>query len=374
MMKSGKSLGRVGAVLVIVSVAIAAALVGGASTGRAATLFNIELTPLIGTSEINEEIPQVSYGGKIGFHLHILNNDTSTTQHASVVVTSNLATFSDSDNASCILNSKDSHQMICTPFGGTFGPGQAFDVNLRFTAPVTGPDAGVVVKTCASISVSAQTVGGKKNGNNGTTLATTCPNGFNDPPGEPGPVLTNVVENTTKDDTYLHKNEHAETGNLSLPDHPQNFRLDTPIDELLGDPFGIAVSIHDILGAPAECIAESTTDCFGAVTQLKIPAAPSVSEPGNPFYDGSLEFPFNPYSWTMKAQYPQGSNFKLHGVYHIVDGSGAFQQLKECDDPLVGGAPSVAFPLCYDTLDQITNKRMLIATGRGLENGGLGWN
>ena len=32
------------------------------------------------------------------------------------------------------------------------------------------------------------------------------------------------------------------------------------------------------------------------------------------------------------------------------------------------------FPLCYDAQDQITNKKMLVATGRGLENGALGWN
>ena len=371
-MKKRKPLGRAGVALVVVSAAIVAALVGGASTGRAATLFNIELTPLIGTSDVNV-IQQVSYAGKIGYHLHILNNDTSNTQHASVVVTSDLATFeNDSDSTSCTVNPNNAHQMVCTPFGGTFAPGQTFDVNLRFTAPATGPVTGEKVKTCASISVSAQTVGGKKNGNNGTTIATTCPTGFDDP----GAVLTNIVENTTKDDTYLHKHEHAETGNLSLPDHPQNFRLDTPLDKLFGDPFGIAVSIHDVLGAPVECTANSTTDCFGAETLLKIPTASSVTISGNPFYDGSLVFPlspYNPYSWTMNAQYPQGSNFKLHGIYHIEDG-GAFQQLLKCDDPLVGGAPTLDFPLCYDTKDQITNKRMLVATGRGLENGALGWN
>jgi hypothetical protein len=366
MMKSGKSLGRVGAVLVVVSAAIAAALVGGASTGRATTNFDITLSPVLGTT--GQDIAQVSYGGKIGYSLHIKNADTSNTQHVSVVVASNLATFSDSDNASCILNSKDS-QMICTPFGGTLAAGQEFNVNLRFTAPATGPVDGEKVKTCASITVSAQTVGGKKNGNSGTTIANTCPTGFDDP----GAVVTNIVENTTKDDTYLHKHEHAATGNLSLPDHPQNFGLDTPLDKLFGDPFGIAVSIHDVLGAPAECTSNSTTDCFGAETVLKIPTASSVTIAGNPFYNGTLLNPFNPYSWTMNAQYPQGSNFKLHGIYHIEDG-GAFKQLLKCDDPLVGGAPNVTYPLCYDTLDQITNKRMLIATGRGLENGGLGWN
>ena len=366
-MKKRKPLGRAGVALVVVSAAIVAALVGGASSSRAATSFDVKLTPLIGTAGL--EIPTVSYGGKIGYHLFIHNGDTSNTQHASVRVTSDLATFSDADDPSCAVNPNNPHEMVCTPFGGTFSPGVTYEVNLRFTAPATGPDTGGQVSTCASITVSAQTV---KNGNKdrGTTVATTCPSV------SPTPVLTNIVENAKKDDTYLHKHEHAETGNLSLPDHPQNFRLDTPLDKLLGDPFGIAVSIHDVVGAPAECIANSTTDCFGAETLLKIPTASSVAISGNPFYDGSLLFPlspYNPYSWTMNAQYPQGSNFKLHGIYHIEDG-GAFQQLLKCDDPLVGGAPTLDFPLCYDTKDQLTNKRMLVATGRGLENGGLGWN
>ena len=68
MMKSCRPLGRVGVVVLVVSAAIAAALVGGASTGRAATSFTITLSPLIGTADVNE-IPQVSYGGKIGYHL-----------------------------------------------------------------------------------------------------------------------------------------------------------------------------------------------------------------------------------------------------------------------------------------------------------------
>jgi hypothetical protein len=360
-MKGQRGLARL---LAVASAMVALVVVGGATTGRAATSFDITLAPLIGTTNVNE-IPQVSYGGKIGYHLHIQNNDTSNTQHASVRVTSTLATFSDSDDPSCALNPNDAHEMVCTPFGGTFGPGAIFDVDLRFTAPATGPNSGETVETCASITVSAQTV---KNGNknNGTTVATTCPNGFDGTNG----VLTNVVTNTDKADTYLHKNETAKTGNVSLPSHPQNFSVNTPKDKLLGDPFGIAISIHDNVGAPAECTANSTTECFGANTQLTIPAASFVNALGNPFYDGTT---FNPYAWAMNAQYPQGNNFKLHGVYHV-DDNGAFQQLLSCNDPLVGGAPSVAYPLCYDTLDQLTNKRTLVATGRGLENGNVGWN
>jgi len=348
-MKGHRGLARV---LAVASAMVALVVVGGATTGRAATSFDITLAPLIGTSDVNV-IPQVSYAGKIGYHLHLKNTGDSTTQKGSIVVTSDLGTFSDSsDTTNCAVNPKDAHQMVCTPSGGTFAPGFTFDVDLRFTAPTTGTQ----VSTVAAITVAAQTVGGNKN--KGTTLAQTAP------------VLTNIVENTTKADTYLHANEHAATGKLDLANgHPQNFSLDTPAT-LLGNPFGIAVSIHDIVGTPAQCATDSTTDCFGAYTELTIPAASFVSTLGNPFYNGTT---FNPYPWAMSAQYANGSNFKLNGVYHI-DGTGAFQQLLKCDDPLVGGAPSVAYPLCYDTLNQLTNKKMLVATGRGLENGSLGWN
>src|SRR3954447_22585399 len=174
--------------LAMVSAMAAFAIIGGATTSDAATSFNITLAPLIGTS--SNVIPQVSYGGKIGYQLHVDNNGDSNTQHASIVVTNNLATFSDvSDTANCAVNPKDAHQMVCTPFGGTFAPGASFDADLRFTAPATGPAAGEQVSTTAAITVSAQTVGGNKS--NGTTLQQTSP------------VLTNIVENTTKADTYL---------------------------------------------------------------------------------------------------------------------------------------------------------------------------
>ena len=256
---------RFGAVLVVLSAAIAAALGGGTSTGRAATSFEVTLKPLIGTSAINE-IPQVSYGGKIGYHLHISNSGDSTTQHASILVTSNLATFSDSfDTTNCAVNPKDAHQMVCTPFGGTFVPGATFDVDLRFTAPATGPAGGEQVSTTGSISVAAQTVGG--NNSKGTTLTQTAP------------VLTNIVENATKADTFLHGNENAATGNLSTA-HPQNFGVKLPAS-LLGAPFGVALSIHDNVGTPI------CTTCLPSWTSLTIPAASLVTLAGNPFYDGT---------------------------------------------------------------------------------------
>ena len=344
-MKSRKPARRCVCLLVAVSGAIAAALAGGAGTGHAATSFTVALSPLIGTAEVNE-IPQVSYGGKIGYHLFVRNSGDSNTQHSSIVVTSNLATFSDSDSPSCTVNSKDAHQMICAPFGGTFVPGAIFEANLRFTAPSTGPPAGQEVSTSASITVAAQSVGGSKN--NGTTIATS------------DPVLTNIVENTTKADTFLHAKESAATSKVT-DSHGQNFGLTLP-DVLLGGPFGIALSIHDITGQ------QLCGTCVLAYTQLSIPDASLVTTPGNPFYNGVS----NPYSWTMSAHFV--SPYKFSAVVHI-DDNGERHDLVTCQS-LPGGNPTAEEPMCYDAASLKTtngNFKTISVQGKGIENGNIGF-
>lgn len=340
MIKRFTTLRRLGAVLAAVSAAIVAGLVGGASNSRAATSFTITLTPLIGSASVNV-IPQVSYAGKIGYHLFIQNSGASTTQHVSVVVTSNVGTFFDSDNASCAANPNDAHQMICTPFGGTFVPGAIFEVNLRFDATATGPASGQQVSTDASITVSAQTVGGKNN--NGTTLVTS------------DPVVTNIVENTAKADTYLRANEDAGTSALSTS-HPQNFGLSLPTI-LFGAPFGVALSIHDEVGTPI------CASCLASFTRLTIPVASSVTTSGNPFYDGTDA---NGYSWTMNAKYPPG--FKLTGIFHL-DDANVLQPVPSCAS--IGGGPTAADPICWDTLTQDKGAKTVSASGRGIENGNI---
>jgi hypothetical protein len=347
-----RTLGRPSGVVIVLAAAVAAGVVSWASTGQAATNFAITLSPLLGTT--GQDIPQVSYGGKIGYHLHIENNDTNNTQHASVRVTSNLAAFSDAVDPSCVKNGD--HEMVCTPFGGTFSPGAVYDLDLRFTAPLTGPDVGELVKTCASISISAQTVGGKKNGNSGTTIANSCPTGFDDP----GAVVTNVVENTETANTYLHAKEHAETGTKKTltTDHPQNFGVQMP-DTLFGNPFGVALSIHDNIGT------KLCDTCLDWWTTLSIPVAALTSTPGNPFFDGAN---VSAYSWSMNAQY---STTKPTQIIHI-DDNAAPQKLPKCSD--VGGAPSQINPMCYDSFDPSSSNgtpKTASATGRGIENGNI---
>jgi len=344
-MSNSKLRHRIALTIGVVLAVMIGGVAGGTGTGNAATSFNITLAPLIGTSSVNV-IPQVSYGGKIGYHLHVDNNGDSTTQHASIVVTSNLGTFSDaSDTANCAVNPKDAHQMICTPLGGTFVPGATFDSDLRFTAPVTGPTAGEQVSTSASITVSAQTVGGNKS--NGTTLA------------QSAPVVTNVVENTTKADTYLHGNENATTGNLGAG-HPQKFGVTLP-GTLFGSPFGVALSIHDNVGTPI------CATCLPSWTTLTIPAASLVTNAGNPFFDGTTS---NPYSWSMSAQFPSG--YKFTGVVHI-DDNVVSHNLPTCES--LGGAPTAVEPMCYVASSLVITKstKTISVSGLGLENGKIGF-
>ena len=361
-MNSLKTSRRLVALFVIAAVAVGIA--GSAGPGHAAPGITFTFEPLIGTSSINE-IPKVTYGRGIGFHLFAQNNGTnSTPQTSSVIVTSDSATYDSTAPAAatfngtpittCAASQTDSKQLICPLPYGTLRPGDTFEAFFRFIAP-TSTDVKQV-STTATLSVAAQTVGGKKN--NGTTLSKTT-------------LLTNLVSDTDIDNAYLRHDETASPlGASSTPtsSHPQNFALTTP-STLLNNAFGVAVGIQDTKGTAAN-------PCPGllpACTILTVPAAklaespppalPGTPFPGNPFYDGTA----NPYIWNMDATYTGG--FTLTGVVHV-DDLGNVQPLHQCS--AVGG-PSAAEPLCYDHLTQDKPNKLLHADGRGIENGSLGW-
>lgn len=336
MAKSLNSKGRCAGFLLTLSVLVVSGLVGAVGTGRAATAFTVDLQPLIGSA--GNGVPQVSFGGKIGYRLFVENTGDSTTRFASIVVTSNAATFLDADNAACNPDPGDTRKMVCTPAGGTLAPGDTFAVNFRFTAPTSGTQ----VSTTAAVTVAAKTVGGKNN--NGTTLTSS------------NPVLTNLVANGARNDTFLRQNENAATGKLSV-DHAQNFGVQLPAT-LLGNPFGVALSIRDEAGSIC-------AGCLNWNTDLTVPAASLVSMPGNPFYDGAT---VNPYGWTTTAQYTGG--FKLTRLVHL-DDNNVLENVPGC--ATIGGAPTAADPFCWDTLTQTSSKKIVSATGRGLENGKIGF-
>src|SRR5262249_12004706 len=189
----------------------------------------------------------------------------------------------------------------------------------------TAPSTGTTVTMNVDVVIKAQSVGGKQNGNNGTILASA-----------PIPVVTNVVPFGDKDDTYLRAGDApAGTGKLSST-HPQNFSITLP-GMLFGTPFGVAVSIHHKTRT-ALCGTRLTS-----WTTLRIPVAAFTTTAGNPFFDGTN---VHAYSWSMTAQYP--SNSKPTQIIHI-DDNGVPQQLQKCID--IGGAPTAADPMCYDTFD-----------------------
>jgi Domain of unknown function DUF11 len=321
---------RFGAAAGVLAAALAAGLLVGVGTGRAATSFEVTLSPLIGTSF--NEVPQVSYGGKIGYHLVVTNSGDSTTTQVQVVVKSDSATFFDATDPSCAAAKGDAKQMVCTPFGGTMKPGDTFTVDFRFTAPASGS----AVNTQGFAVVAAQSVGGKVNGNSGTISW----------PGNT--VTTSLVAGTDTTDTFLRGHESASAGG------PQTFGVQLPTI-LFGDPFGLELGIHNETRAAPIC-----PTCLLTDTQLTIPAASLVTNASNPFYNGTA----NPYTWSMSASYPPG--FQLTGVFHLDDNNvGAF--IPSCAS--LGGAPTAAAPMCWDTLIQSKNPKTVSATGQGLENG-----
>jgi hypothetical protein len=205
------------------------------------------------------------------------------------------------------------------------------------------------VTTTASLTIAAQTVGKK---NNGTTLQSSV-------------ALVELSADGVQNDTYLRKNESASTSNLSNM-HKQNFGVTLPTALLL-DPFGIAVSIHDDLGAIC-------ATCLPYHTELTIPAASDVAQAGNPFYsDPDVgDTVFNPYGWKMSARY--ASNSTPDNVIHV-DDDNIEHVVPACS--AIGGAPTVADPLCWDSfvtgLSAPGNEKRADTTGRGLENGKIGF-
>ena len=86
------------AAAIVATFGVAVGSAGGRST---ATSASVVLSPLIGTS--SNDVQQVTFGGKIGFHLDVSNTGTSTFNHLVIVVASDVATFSDASRSECAI-------------------------------------------------------------------------------------------------------------------------------------------------------------------------------------------------------------------------------------------------------------------------------
>src|SRR4051812_50230858 len=121
-----RSSSRLLAVVGVVGAVIVASLVGGVGAGRASTSFTAINTALIGTSD--NGVPEVSYGGKIGFETTVTNTNSSNATHVEFVFQVPGGSFVDANDASCAALKTDSSTMICIPHGGTMQAGDSWSV------------------------------------------------------------------------------------------------------------------------------------------------------------------------------------------------------------------------------------------------------
>jgi hypothetical protein len=268
---------RVGVVLGLAAVA-AAVLLGSASPGNAAGGMSIVLTPLIGTSA--NEVPQVTFDGKIGYHLEVTNTGTATVNHLVIVVDSDSATFSDASQAACSRDPADATRMVCS-LRQMPGGAPPFSVDLRFNAPSTGSS---VVST-PSVTVDAQTQGGS--GNNGTTTTT-------------GASVTSALVSSAANSLVktFAKNKETVATSASLPQH-SSFVLPNSFFVAV---YGIEMSVQETTGTPL------CDKCPSFVTDLQIPASLGANSPFSPT---------NPFSFTitlLAAGRPSG--YQPTGLYH----------------------------------------------------------
>jgi hypothetical protein len=282
------------------------------------------LRPLIGTS--SNEVQQVTYGSKIGFHLDVSNTGTSTVNHLVVAVASDLATFSDASQSGCAKDPQDARRMVCTL--SQMKPGSpTFAVDLRFDAPV----GGSTVVTTPSVTVDAQTQGGS--GSNGTTTTTGAP------------VTTALISSAANSlvKTFAKGKEAVATSDV-LPQHSQFTMPNT----LLGNYYGVETSVQETTGTPL------CSKCPPYVTVLSIPASLEANSPFSPT---------NAFSFA-ETLLPSGmpNNYNPIGLFH--DGV----LIPMCaDTPL-----SATTHICLTSF-QVSKKNGIFAAGRADRNGLLGF-
>jgi hypothetical protein len=311
---------RAFALIGVVAAASVAAL-GGASQGKAAAGMSVTLSPLIGTP--SNQVQQVTYGAKIGYHLEVANTGDSNANHVTIVVQSDSATFSDSSRSECAVDPQNAKRMVCALRRITAGSAP-FLADLRFTAPSTGSS----VVTTPSVTVDAQTVGGS--GNNGTTTTT-------------GPSVTTALVSAAANSLVKTFAKEKETVSTS-PSLPQHSSFTLP-NTLLSGFYGVPLSVQETTGT-ALC-----DKCPSLVTDLQIPAS---LLPTSPFSAA------NPFSFTVTLE-DEPAGYKPTGLYH--------------DGVLVGMCSATPLGpsthICLTSFDP--SKKAVVAKGIADQNGRIGF-
>jgi hypothetical protein len=294
---------------------------GGRSTETGAS---VVLSPLIGTN--SNDVQQVTFGGKIGFHLEVSNTGTSTFNHLVIVVASTAGSFSDASQSSCKADPLDAKRMVCKLLQMK-GGAPPFSVDLRFTAPSSG---STVVST-PSLTVDAQTNGNPGNNGTQTTFGT--------------PVTTALVSAAGNSlvKTFAKNKEAVETAATLL----QHSKFTMP-NTLLGSFYGVETSVQETTGTPL------CEKCPAFVTLLDIPAslvAPSPFSPANPFL---FTITLLPDGWP--------SGYSPTGLYH--DGVLV---------PMCDVAPLSSTTTMCLTLFKAKKQNGIVAEGKAYKNGKNGF-
>jgi hypothetical protein len=313
------------AAIAVVAFTVAAGSAGGRTSSTGAS---VVLKALIGTSA--NEVQQVTFGGKIGFHLDVGNTGTSTFNHLVIVVAVDAGSFSDSSQSRfCAADPQDARRMVCTlkqmQGGGTFS------VDLRFNAPTSGTS----VTATPSVTVDAQTQGGS--GNNGTTTTTGTP------------VTTALVSSAenSRVKTYARKTETLATGTTLL----QHSKFTMP-SSLVGDPYGVETSVQE---KATDTIDPPVCDkCPLFVTLLDIPASLTSTSPF------SIS---NPFTFTVTLL-PDGwpSGYVPTGLYH--DGVLV---------PMCDATPLSSITTMCLTSFKAKKQTGIVAEGKAYQNGRIGF-
>jgi hypothetical protein len=308
------------AAIALVAFTVAVGSAGGRTSGTGAS---VVLQPLIGTN--SNDVQQVTFGGKIGFHLDVTNTGTSTFNHLVIAVAIGAGSFSDASTSTpnnCAADPANAKRMVCTLV--QMRGGGAFSVDFRFNAPTSGS----TVDATPSLTVDAKTQGSP--GNNGTQSVTGLP------------VTTTLVpsDGNKKVKTFARANEAIATG----PTLPQHSKFTMP-DTLRGL-YGVETSVEEQTTDTPLC-----EDCPKYVTELSIPDSLDAFSPAHPFtFTVTLE----------KAGVPK--HYSPIGLYHDT-----------ALIPMCATSPlSATTHICLTSFTGNKNSGF-VATGQADQNGRLGF-
>lgn len=324
----------------VVLIATVTGSAGGAGSGTALTVLLNELGA----------IGSISAGGTVGYSASVENTGSSTVAHLTFVVGT---AFANASGGGTLRASSVTGPGTCTAGPGAssltctasqLAPEGKITVNVAFSTPTAS--VGDSLTASATATVSAQTKGAT--GNQGTSSWSAVP------------VTTGV---TASSDLSVRT--------FSLPN--DNFAagqsLQTAIDlpsAFLNGHFGLVTAASEY-SDPASRLCDKCPTVFSS---LSIPASLTSANPFASSFDADAGT--GPYSFVLNlAPSAQPPGYKVSGVSHLGDGPGATWQ----PVPLCTSATAVQpGPICLDSAPAKDKKTGVItATGRGTENGSLGF-